>query len=521
MEPVIVAASPHPDVLTPEAVDFIVELDRAFGARRVDLLDRRRRHRATRTGGLDFPAATRAIREDPSWTVEPPPDDLADRRVEIVTPPTPAGAAEALASRARVWVADLASGTSPTWDNVVCGQLVLRNLASTNGPAVMVRPRAWHLPERHLRIGGRPVPAALFDAGLYLFHSGRRRVAAGSGAYFSLSGVESHLEARWWADVFAFARDRLGLPRGTVRATVEIDTVGAAFEIEEILYESREFVTGLAGDRGHYLASLIAERPDVVLPSPVAMTEPFLRAYAQHLVRAAHRRGTHAIGPTAAVVPSRDQVAGRRDLNAVRQDKRREVGDGFDGCRVAHPALVVDCRDVFDQWLGDEPHQIVLRRSAPPVTAADLLEVRFGPVVVGEVELRTTAGAALRYLAAWLDGRGTIVLGGVRADAGTAEVATARLWQWIARGTTTDDGSPITEALVVRMIDEEIGVLADTGSLDVDAARRYWQARALLGELLAERTCPPPLTLAAYLRELDRSSPNASRRPAMSDAMLR
>ena len=517
MEPVIVAASPYPDILTPEAVDFIVELDRAFGARRVALLDRRRRRRATRTRGLDFPAATAAIRDDPSWSVEPPPADLTDRRVEIVSPPAP----DAPASGARVWIADLAHGTSPTWDNVVGGQAVLRNLASTPGRVVMLRPRGWHLPERHLRIGGRPVSAALFDAGLYLFHSGRRRVDAGSGAYFSLPGVESRLEARWWADVFAFARDRLGLPRGTVRATVEIDTIGAAFEIDEILYESREFVTGLAADRWHYLASLIAERPAVVPPYPAAMTAPFLRAYAEHVVRAAHRRGAHAIGPTAAVVPSRDPVAARRDLNMVRQDARREVGEGFDGCRVAHPALVLDCRDVFDQWLGDEPHQIVLRRGAPPVSAAELLDTGFGPVTVGEVALRTTVSAAVRYLAAWLDGRGTVTMSGVRADAGTAEIATAQLWQWIARGTPTDGGVPINARMVGRMLGEEIRVLADTGALDDDAARRYGRARALLGRLLAERTCPPPVTLAAYLAELDRSSSKPFRRPVMSDAMLR
>ena len=504
MEPVVVTRSPYEGILTPEAVDFVVALDRAFGARRVELLDRRRRRRATRTGELDFLPSTSAVRGDPSWTVAPPAPDLVDRRVEVVGPAGPEAAFDALAAGAPVWIADLADATAPTWDNVVLSQLVLRDVAGAAGPAIMVRPRGWHLPECHLRIGGRAVSAALFDAGMYLFHSGRRRIERGSGPYFSLPGIESHLEARLWNDVFLFAQQRLGIPRGTVRASVVIDTVTAAFEMDEILYELRDHSAGLAAGRWDYLTSMIKNRPDVVLPerSQLAMTAPFLRAYAELLVRTCHRRGAHAIGGPAGVVPSRETVAAQRALNAIRQDKRREVGDGFDGCQVAHPGLVTTCREVFDQWLGDEPHQIVRRREDVRVTAADLLDVRAGRVTVGEVALRTTVSTALRYLAAWLGGQGTVALNGVLADAGTAELCRTQLWQWIAQGTPTDYGVPVSAGLVARMLREEISVLAETGALDDDAARRFGRARTILTGLLAERTCPPSLLLPAYQSHL-------------------
>jgi len=460
--------------------------------------------------------------------VAPPAVDLTDRRVEITGPPERKMTVNALNSGARVWMADFEDATSPTWD-VVLGQLNLRNaldgridFTAADGkeykvgaevPTIMVRPRGWHLPECHVRIGGRAVSASLFDFGLYLFHCGRRQIERGSGPYFYLPKLESHLEARLWNDVFVFAQDLLGIPRGTIRATVLIETITAAFEMEEILYELREHSAGLNAGRWDYLFSMIKNRPDVVLPerSQVTMTAPFMRAYTELLVRTCHRRGAHAIGGMAAVVPSRDPVAAKRALNQVRQDKRREVGDGFDGSWVAHPGLVTTCREVFDQWLGHEPHQIVRRRDDVQVTATDLLDLKAGPVSVSEVALRTNASVALRYVAAWLGGQGAVALNGLMEDAATAEICRAQLWQWIAQGTPTDYGVPVTAGLVVRMLREELDVLAETGALDEDSGRRFGQARTLLTVLLSERTCPEFLTLPAYLRFM--SAGSASKEP--------
>ncbi|GIF03304.1 malate synthase A [Actinoplanes siamensis] len=514
----------YAEILTPGAVAFVVALDREFGARRVQLLERRRRRRATRTTELDFLGSTRHIRDDATWRVAPPRPDLMDRRVEITGPPERKMTINALNSGARVWMADFEDATSPTWENVVLGQLNLKDAldgtldwTAADGrryqvgdtlPTIMVRPRGWHLPECHLRIGGRAVSASLFDFGLYLFHCGRKQLERGSGPYFYLPKLESHLEARLWNDVFVFAQDLLGIPRGTIRATVLIETINAAFEMDEILYELREHSAGLNAGRWDYLFSMIKNRPDVVLPerSQVTMTAPFLRAYTELLVKTCHRRGAHAIGGMAAVVPSRDPVAAKRALNQVRQDKRREVGDGFDGSWVAHPGLVATCREVFDQWLGDEPHQIVRKRDDVRVGAAELLGVRGPAVTVSEVALRNNVSVALRYVAAWLGGRGAVALGGLMEDAATAEICRAQLWQWISTGTPTDYGVPVTAALVTRMLREELDVLSETGALDEETARLFGQARTLLTVLLTERTCPEFLTLPAYLRHLSGGS---------------
>jgi malate synthase len=515
----------YAEILTPEAIDFVVALDREFGARRVQLLERRRRRRATRTTELDFLPSTEALRKDDSWTVAPPAEDLMDRRVEITGPPERKMTINALNSGAKVWMADFEDATAPTWENVITGQLNLRDAldgtldyTAPDGreyrvgdtlPTIMVRPRGWHLPECHLRIGGRAVSASLFDFGMYLFHCGRRQIERDSGPYFYLPKLESHLEARLWNDVFVFAQQALGIPRGTIRATVLIETITAAFEMDEILYELREHSAGLNAGRWDYLFSMIKNRPDVVLPerSQVTMTAPFMRAYTELLVKTCHRRGAHAIGGMAAVVPSRDPVAAKRALNQVRQDKRREVGDGFDGSWVAHPGLVETCKEVFDQWLGFEPHQIVRRRDDVRVTAKELLDVKETAVAVSEVALRTNVSVALRYVAAWLGGRGAVALGGLMEDAATAEICRTQLWQWISHGTPTDYGVPVTAGLVTRMLREELDVLAETGALDEDAARCFGQARTLLTVLLTERTCPEFLTLPAYLRHMTGDKP--------------
>ncbi|AEV86045.1 malate synthase [Actinoplanes sp. SE50] len=517
-------ADRYSEILTPEAVAFVVALDREFGARRVQLLERRRRRRATRTTDLDFLPSTRAIRDDASWQVAAPAADLRDRRVEITGPPERKMTINALNSGAKVWMADFEDATSPTWENVILGQVNLKDAldgtldwtapdgrryeVGADLPTIMVRPRGWHLPECHLRIGGRAVSASLFDFGLYLFHCGQRQIDRGSGPYFYLPKLESHLEARLWNDVFVFAQEQLGIPRGTIRATVLIETINAAFEMDEILYELREHSAGLNAGRWDYLFSMIKNRPDVVLPerSQVTMTAPFMRAYTELLVKTCHRRGAHAIGGMAAVVPSRDPVAAKRALNQVRQDKRREVGDGFDGSWVAHPALVETCREVFDQWLGDEPHQIVRKRDDVRVGAAELLDVKATAVAVGEVALRNNISVSLRYIASWLGGRGAVALGGLMEDAATAEICRAQLWQWISSGTPTDYGVPVTAAMVTRMLREELDVLSETGALDEEAARLFGQARTLLTVLLTERTCPEFLTLPAYLRHLSGGS---------------
>jgi malate synthase len=523
-ETVTIVGLEYPEVLTPEAIGFIVALDREFGARRVQLLERRRRRQVARTDDLDFLPSTAHVRDDASWRVAAPAPGLIDRRVEITGPPERKMTINALNSGAKVWMADFEDALSPTWQNVVEGQLWLRNAldgtldyTAPDGkryeigeelPTIMVRPRGWHLPEAHLRIGGRAVSASLLDFGLYFFHCAQRQIDRGSGPYFYLPKLESHLEARLWNDVFVFAQEQLGIPRGTIRATVLIETIPAAFEMDEILYELREHSAGLNAGRWDYLFSMIKNRPDVVLPerSQVTMTAPFMRAYTELLVKTCHRRGAHAIGGMAAVVPSREPVAAKRALNQVRQDKRREVGDGFDGSWVAHPGLVETCREVFDQWLGTEPHQIVRRRDDVQVTAAELLDVKTVGVQVSEVALRTNASVALRYIAAWLSGRGAVALNGLMEDAATAEICRAQLWQWIATGTPTDYGVPVSAALVTRMLREEVDVLSETGALDEDAARRFGQARTLLTVLLTERTCPEFLTLPAYLRHLSGSA---------------
>ena len=279
--------------------------------------------------------------------------------------------------------------------------------------------------------------------------------------------------------------------------------------MDEILYELREHSAGLNAGRWDYLFSMIKNRPDVVLPerSQLTMTAPFMRAYTELLVKTCHRRGAHAIGGMAAVVPSRDPVAAKRALNQVRQDKRREVGDGFDGSWVAHPGLVETCREVFDQWLGDEPHQIVRRRDDVKVTAKDLLDVKPTSLGISEVALRTSVSVALRYTAAWLGGQGAVALNGLMEDAATAEICRTQLWQWISSGTPTDYGVPITAGLITRMVREELDVLSETGALDEDAARRFGQARTLLTVMLSERTCPEFLTLPAYLRHMSACAP--------------
>ncbi|MEU6709393.1 malate synthase A [Streptomyces wuyuanensis] len=507
----------HDEILTPAALDFIGRLADAFGERRQELLKERRRQAIRLSSGspLEFPLVTSAVRADPSWRVAPPAPGLTDRRVEITGPPDRRMAVNALNSGARVWMADLEDATSPTWENVIGGQLTLLDVierridfTAEGGreyrlkdrdelATLVVRPRGWHLDEEHLEFGGGPVPASLVDFGLYFFHCAQRQIDAGHGPYFYLPKLENRYEARLWNDVFVLAQDLLGIPRGTVRATVLIETITAAVEMEEILYELREHSSGLNAGRWDYLFSLIktfGHRTDFLLPdrAKVTMTAPFMRAYTELLVRTCHKRGAHAIGGMAAQVPSKDPDANEAALAKVRLDKEREAEDGFDGSWVAHPALVPVCREVFDGVLGDRPHQMDRTRDDVEVTVADLLSVRRvgGPPTAEGV--RSNIAIALRYYDAWLRGQGAVALYGLMEDAATAEIARVQIWQWL-RHRVVD-----RETVLSVLDDEAVALGAEFPWAAVDEVRELFERTALAPEL------PLFFTPDAYARHLVR-----------------
>ncbi|MEU9115193.1 malate synthase A [Streptomyces sp. NPDC048483] len=505
----------HEEILTPEALDFLGHLAAAFGERRQELLKERTRQASRLASGypLDFSVSTTAVRADPSWHVAPPAPGLSDRRVEITGPPERRMAVNALNSGAAVWMADFEDATSPTWDNIVEGQLTLldaieRRIDFTTpegreyrlgdqAATLVVRPRGWHLLEEHLEWDGRPVPAALVDFGLYFFHCAQRQIDAGKGPYFYLPKLENRYEARLWNDVFVLAQELLGIPRGTVRATVLIETITAAFEMEEILYELREHSSGLNAGRWDYLFSLIktfGHRTDFLLPdrAQVTMAAPFMRAYTELLVRTCHKRGAHAIGGMAAQVPSRDVEANEAALAKVRLDKEREAEDGFDGSWVAHPGLVRVCRAVFDDVLADRPHQIERTREDVEVTAADLLSVRriSGPPTREGV--RINIAVVLRYFDAWLRGSGAVALYGLMEDAATAEIARVQIWQWLRHRV-------IDRETVQQVLDDETAALgAEYPWARVEEVRSLFERTAMAREL------PPFFTPDAYSRHLVR-----------------
>jgi malate synthase len=474
------------EILNDEARSFVYELQRRFRGRRDELLAERSRRRAeiARTGRLDFRPETSEIRAG-DWTVPPPAPGLADRRVEITGPTERKMAINALNSGARVWLADLEDANTPHWTNVVSGQENLydavrgtiaydapdgRHYELSGGPTptIVMRPRGWHLPERHLIVDGAPSVGALVDAGLYLFHNAAELVARGSGPYLYLPKLESHLEARLWNDVFDHVESALGLASGTIRATVLIETITAAFEMDEILYELRPHAAGLNAGRWDYLFSIIKNFRDrgaeFVLPDrgAVTMAAPFMRAYAQLLVATCHRRGAMAIGGMAAFIPSRrDPEVNATALAKVREDKEREARDGFDGSWVAHPDLVPVCREVFDAVLGERPNQLDRRRDDVSVGAAELLDVRSTPGAVTLAGVRGNVSVGVRYLAAWLSGNGAAGIDNLMEDAATAEISRSQLWQWIRNATPLADGEPVTAELVRRVLDEEMARLGD------------------------------------------------------------
>jgi malate synthase len=503
----------YDEILDPKALDFLVALDSEFAGRRVALLDTRRAKRARYAAGQlpGFLPETAHIRNDPSWRVAPPAAGLVDRRVEVTGPPDRKMTVNALNSGAKVWLADFEDALAPTWDNLMGGQANLiaaldgeldftdaasgkRYAVGPDPATIVVRPRGWHLAEKHIVVDGRPISASLVDFGLYFFHCAQRQIDAGKGPYFYLPKLESHREARLWNDVFTFAQRYLGLPQGTIRATVLIETITAAFEMDEILWELREHAAGLNAGRWDYIFSVIknfGQRADFVLPdrSDVTMTVPFLRSYTELLVKTCHKRGAHAIGGMAAFIPSRDPAVNEVAFAKVRADKEREAGDGFDGSWVAHPGLVETCSEVFTGVLGTRPHQRERQRDDVAVNADDLLAVDLTPGAVTAAGLRSNVAVALRYFDSWLRGTGAAAIFDLMEDAATAEIARCQVWQWVHHRTPLAGGDVVTEDLVRSIVDEE------------EAGLRPAAARIFLDTALAEEL-PAFFTADAYAHYL-------------------
>jgi malate synthase len=503
--PVTDAAS---EILTGPAVDFLTALARNFAKRRSELLNRRVERQKTFDAGAlpDFLSETKSIR-DSEWTVAPIPKDLLDRRVEITGPVDRKMVINALNSGANVFMADFEDSNAPTWTNVVEGQINLRDavnrsirLTSPEGKkyelaektaTLMVRPRGWHLVEKHFLVDSQPISASLFDFGLFFFHNVRPMIERGTAPYFYLPKMESHLEARLWNDVFVFAQEHLGIPRATIRATVLIETILATFEMDEILWELREHSAGLNCGRWDYIFSFIKKfrrRPEFVLPnrSLVTMDRHFLHSYVQLLIKTCHRRGIHAMGGMAAQIPIKnDPAANEQALEKVRQDKLREVRAGHDGTWVAHPGLVPIAKAIFDQHMP-APNQIARKRDDVSVTAKDLLAVPDGEITVEGVRWNIDVG--LQYLEAWLGGLGCVPIYNLMEDAATAEICRAQVWQWVKFGSELKDGRKLTGALVREMIAEQV---AKTG-------RPRGRAAELLDNLMTGPDFPEFLTLEAY-----------------------
>ena len=472
----------HAGVLTPEALELVARLHRRFDEMRRGLLEARvRRQDLVRRGAtFDFLAETQDVREG-DWTIESVPDDLADRRVEITVPTDRKMLINALNSGARTIMADFEDSLSPTWENVVGGQANVIDalegsiehtepdgreyrVEAESPPPLVVRPRGWHLLDRHVLVDGKPVSASLLDFGLFFHHNAQRLVDAGSGPYVYLPKLESYKEARLWNEVFRLAQEAVDLDPGTIKATVLIETLPAAFQMEEILHELRDHVVGLNAGRWDYIFSVIRcfpDRPEFILPdrTKVTMTVPFMRAYTELLVATCHRRGAHAMGGMAALVPSRkDPEGNERALAVVAEDKQREAADGFDGTWVAHPDAVQTALEQFDEVLGDAPNQVERQRDDVEVCAGDLLDVASagGAGEVTEEGLRSDVNVGIQYISSWLRGKGAAAIYGLMEDAATAEIARSQVWQWRRHGVTLPDGTPIDDELVRRVESEEL-----------------------------------------------------------------
>ncbi len=507
-------------ILTPEAIEFVTKLERTFGETRRALLEKRQeRQKEIDAGKLpDFLAETAHIRKD-SWTIDPLPDDLQDRRVEITGP---AGdrkmVINALNSGAKIFMADFEDANSPTWENTIQGQINLRDAirrtVSYTSPegkryelneqtaVLLVRPRGWHLEEKHVLLDGKEISASLFDFGLYFYHNAHTLRSNGTAPYFYLPKLESHLEARLWNDVFVFAQNELGIPRGTIKATVLIETILAAFEMDEILYELREHSAGLNCGRWDYIFSYIKKlrnQPDVILPDRalVTMTVPFMRAYTTLAVKTCHQRKAPCIGGMAAQIPVKnDPVKNEEAIGKVRADKEREAYDGHDGTWVAHPGLVPVAMEVFNR-LMPEPNQIWYKREDVHVTAADLLAVPEGPIT--EAGVRTNISVGIQYMEAWLRGHGAVPIHNLMEDAATAEISRAQVWQWIRhRRGVLPDGQKVTVELVRQWTDEELEKLQDTIGSEKYHQGKFQQARELFLQLVTADAFEEFLTIPGY-----------------------
>ncbi len=505
------------EILTPAALAFVEQLHRHFNPERLRLLaDRAARQRRIDAGEMPDFVPNPIESRDPKWRVAATPPDFDDRRVEITGPVDPKMMINALNSGASVFMADFEDALSPTWANVVTGhwavaQAVRRTLThQTDEKAyalderiatLCIRPRGWHLDEAHVLVDGAPISASIFDFGMWFFHNARELLARGSGPYLYLPKLESHLEAALWNEIFVAAQRALDVPQGSIRATVLIETILAAFEMEEILFELRDHAAGLNAGRWDYIFSVIKKfhgRVDMILPDrvQVTMTVPFMRAYTELLVQTCHRRGAHAIGGMAAFIPSRrDAEVNERALAAVRVDKERESDDGFDGTWVAHPDFVPVAREIFDGVLGERPNQKERLRPEVGAAARDLLDVRVPGGRITEAGVRANISVGLAYLASWLNGNGAAAINNLMEDAATAEISRSQLWQWRVNGIPLDDGQPLTPDRYAALCDEELATLR-SGSPDAP----WRDAAALLDDLVLADDFAEFLTLSAYER---------------------
>jgi malate synthase len=505
-------------VLSDEALAFVAELAEHFGPRVEALVDRRqaRQHRLDRGEPLGFLPETADIRSG-DWKVAPLPKDLLRRRVEITGPVSAKMVINALNSGADVFMADFEDATCPVFHNQVDGQKNLMEAVrgtlafrdekkkkdytlNDERAVLMVRPRGWHLPELHVLVGGKPIPGALFDFGMYFFHNAKALLERGSGPYFYLPKLESHLEAGLWNDVFVKAQDMLGVPQGSIKATVLIETLPAVFEMDEILHELKDHMAGLNCGRWDYIFSCIKVRradPNAVIPdrSQVGMTQPFMSAYTQLLIKTCHRRGAFAMGGMAAQIPLKDPEANDRAIAKVQADKQREADNGHDGTWVAHPGLVPVAMEIFKKKLGDKDNQLDVMREDVDVTAEQLLAVPEGTRSLEGV--RTNIRVGVQYLEAWLRGNGCVPLYGLMEDAATAEISRAQLWQQIKHNVDID-GEPLTSARFKRLLDAEMVKLKDELGDAVYASGRYGDAAYLFSKMVTDSRLADFLTLPAY-----------------------
>jgi malate synthase len=508
-------------ILSDDAMAFIAGLHREFDGRRRELLEGRATRLASINAGEipDFLAATQDVRHS-EWRVPPVPDDLQDRRVEITGPTERKMMINALNSGAKIFMADFEDSNSPTWHNMVSGHINLgdaidRSIEFKNPDGkeyrlndeiatLLVRPRGWHLDEKHVRIDGRLVSGSLFDFGLYVFHNARNLLERGSGPYFYLAKLENHLEARLWNDVFLYAQDALGIDRDTIKATVLIETILAAFEMDEILHELQDHSAGLNAGRWDYIFSIIKKfrtSPEAVLPdrNDVTMAVPFMRAYTQLLIKTCHRRGAHAIGGMSAFIPSRkNPEVNENALAKVHEDKERESGDGHDGTWVAHPDLVPPVLEVFDRALGDRPNQLDVQREDVEVTSDDLMDFRVPGKGVTEEGIRSNVSVGIQYIESWLRGVGAAAINNLMEDAATSEISRSQIWQWVRHSARLEDGRAVDRDLVQAIEEEELENLRAALGDELYSEGRFKEAQAIFERVSLENEFEEFLTVPAY-----------------------